>query len=346
MIQIDGATKSGSGTILRYAVSLCSLLGEELHLTNIRAKREKPGLQPQHLKSVEACAQMAGGQTQGAIRGSQELIYKPGPTISGGHYQWDIGTAGSTTMLAMTVLPLACFSGQQTTFTISGGLFQDSAPSAHHMEHVLLPILSKMGIKAELRIVRPGYVPRGGGIIELKVQPAGGRLTLLRLLELGQVRRIQGIALSSNLKERQVSQRMAETCQRWLKGKGYSAQIEAEEDDTAVQAGASLALWAETDAGYILGADRAGRPGRSSEEIGRYVAQSLLEDIATGATVDRHLADQLIIYAALAQGTSEYIIPRVTDHVDTNLWLVEQFGAKWELEGNRVRIQGIGYGGK
>ncbi len=96
--------------------------------------------------------------------------------------------------------------------------------------------------------------------------------------------------------------------------------------------------------GCIIGADRAGEPRRTSEDIGRYVARNLVEDLATGATVDRYLADQLIFYAALADGVSEYRIPKLTEHVETNLWLVETIlGVKTEVNNNLVKIQGIGY---
>ena len=54
MIIIDGAAKSGSGTIVRYSVALASLLGEEIRIKNIRAGRDKPGLRAQHLKVVQA----------------------------------------------------------------------------------------------------------------------------------------------------------------------------------------------------------------------------------------------------------------------------------------------------
>lgn len=343
MLHIDGATKSGSGTIVRYAVAFASLLGQELHLTNIRAKRRNPGLQPQHLKSLEACAQMCMAKIEGASLGSREIFYRPGDDIEGGYYQWDIGTAGSTTMLVMTILPLACFGKKETLVRITGGVFQDFAPSAYHMQHVLLPTLRKMGIHAELSIIRPGYYPRGGGIIEARIRPVANQIEPLRLAERGNIVSIKGIALSSRLKERRVSERMAEECLRALKAKGYQAQIESVWDETSVQEGASFALWAETDSGCLLGADMAGRRGRSSEEIGRYVSKTLIEDLESGATVDRYLADQVILFAALAQGTSEYLIPRMTDHVDTNLWLVERFGAKTEIEGQRVRIQGIGH---
>ncbi len=39
MIYVDGAQKSGSGTIVRFAVGLATLLGEELHLRTLPSFR-------------------------------------------------------------------------------------------------------------------------------------------------------------------------------------------------------------------------------------------------------------------------------------------------------------------
>lgn len=343
MIHIDGSAKSGSGTIVRCSVALASLLGEELHITNIRARRDKPGLRPQHLASVKACAEMCGAQMTGAVVDSMELIYKPGHRVKGGHYQWDIGTAGSTTLLVMSLLPMAVFAEEETVLRVSGGLFQDFAPSAHHMQYVLFPTLAKMGIMVSLEIIRPGYVPRGGGILQVDIIPAGKEIKPLVRLEQGKVNSIRGIALSSHLKEPRVSQRMADECQKALAKKGYRARIETIWDESSLQAGASLAIWAETDSDCLLGADQAGARGRSSESIGRQVAQTLLEDLSTGSTVDRYLSDQMIIYGALASGTTQYILPSLTEHVDANLWLVEKYGARTRVDGNTVHIEGIGY---
>jgi len=344
MINVDGAQKSGSGTIVRFAVGLATLLGEELHLTNIRAKREKPGLRSQHLKAIQALQQICQGSLDGGEVGSSEIRFKPGGGVNGGYYQWDIGTAGSTTLLAMTLLPPACFSKGTIGFRISGGLFQDFAPSAFHMQHVLFSVLRKMGITARLKIVRPGYVPRGGGIIEVTVEPVVGKIKPIRLASRGEVTGIKGTALSSHLKQRGVSERMVAKCNEVLGANGYNARIEIAHDTSALQRGAILAIYAETSSGCIIGADRAGEPRRTSEEIGSYVARNLIEDLATGATVDRYLADQLVFYAALADGVSEYRIPRLTEHVETNLWLAESMlGAKTEVDNNLVKIQGIGY---
>jgi RNA 3'-terminal phosphate cyclase (ATP) len=344
MIHIDGGQKSGSGTIVRFAVGLATLLGEQLHLTNIRARRPKPGLRPQHLKAVQALKQICQGSLNGGEVGSGEIWFKPGGGVKGGYYEWDIGTAGSTTLLAMTLLPAACFSQGDISFKISGGLFQDFAPSAYHMQYVLFPMLEMMGVTAELDIIRPGYIPRGGGIIEVRVEPVREKLKPINLPSQGKVTGIQGVALSSHLKERKVSERMVEKCHEVLKTQEYQVNIEIVHDTSALQRGAALALFAKTSSGCIIGADRAGEPRRTSEDIGRYVATSLLEDLSTGATVDCYLADQLIFYAALADGVSQYRIPRLTEHVETNLWLVETIlGAKTEVEGNLVKIQGVGY---
>jgi len=344
MIYVDGAQKSGSGTIVRFAVGLATLLGEELHLTNIRAKREKPGLRPQHLKAIQALQQICQGSLDSGEIGSKQIRFKPGGEVRSGCYEWDIGTAGSTTLLAVTLLPVACFSTGAMSFKISGGLFQDFAPSAYHVQYVLFPMLKNMGITARLSIIRPGYVPRGGGIIEVEVEPVVGKIKPISLLSQGDVTKTEGIALSSHLKERRVSERMAGKCNEVLKSSGYNAQIEIIHDTLALQRGAALALYAKTSSGCIIGADRAGEPKRTSEDIARHVAENLVEDLAAGATVDRYLADQLIFYAALADGVSQYRIPRLTEHVETNLWLVESIlGAKTEVNKNLVKIQGIGY---
>ena len=344
MIYLDGGAQSGSGTILRYGVSLAGLLGQEIEIVDIRAKRAKPGLRPQHLTSVMACKQMTCGKVEGAEVGSDRIIFRPTSKIMGGDYSWDIGTAGSTTMLAMTILPLAIFADRPSTFRIEGGLFQDQAPSAFHTRDVLFSTLKRMGIEAAFKLIRPGYVPRGGGIIEVKVNPIAGRIKPLKLLDRGRIAELGGIALSSHLKQQDVSERMAQSCSQVLRKRGQRARIETVYETISYQKGAALFLWARTDTGCLIGSDMAGKVGRSSEKIGRYVARTLLEDVDANATVDRYLADQLIIYAALADGVTEYIIPELTDHVRTNLWLVEEIlGAKTSIAGSKVRIEGVGY---
>ncbi|MCU0596744.1 MAG: RNA 3'-terminal phosphate cyclase [Desulfobacterota bacterium] len=226
MLEIDGSEHSGSGTIVRDAVPFCILTGQDIHLRNIRAKRDKPGLRPQHLKALEAAAGLCDGKLEGGTVGSREIRFRPGNRIKGGTRTWDIGTAGSTAMLALSLLPLGLFADGPSAYRLTGGLFQDFAPSLFHFKHVLLPTVRRMGVDAEVRIIQPGYVPKGGGRIELQILPAREALRPLELVKQGRIQSIRGIALSSHLKERGVSRRMGRECERKLKEKGFRPEIE------------------------------------------------------------------------------------------------------------------------
>jgi RNA 3'-terminal phosphate cyclase (ATP) len=341
MITIDGAQKSGSGTIVRYAVAFAALLGRPVRVVNARQRRKVPGLRHQHVTSIQAAAALSGSVTEGVSVGSQAFTFTPGARPAGGTYDWTIGTAGSTTMLALSILPIACFAQSQVRARITGGVFQDFAPSPFHMQHALAPLLRRMGVEVTVGVTRPGYVPSGAGVLDVTITPPRRGLRALALDDPGIVSVASGVALSSHLEERRVSDRMATTCEEGLRASGVGCHIERVYDQAASHAGACLAVWAESSTGCRFGADRAGRYGRSSEAIGRYVAGSFLDDLGSSATVDRFLADQLVVFAALARGTSSYITPRRTMHLESNLWLIGLFGAGSTMEDRRVTIEGL-----
>lgn len=343
MIEIDGSQYSGSGTIVRQAVMFSALTGQPAHIVNARVRRPKPGLRPQHLRVVEAIRELVNGKVEGLVQGSQELVFRPGALKTGRHYRWDIGSAGSTTMLALAVLPVLAFVAAPVAVEFRGGLFQDFAPSVFHLQHVMLPLLRRMGLEVRVNIERPGYVPRGEGILNLTVTPAAPPLRSLTQERAGAVTRLWGIALSSRLEARRVSERMADAAREALGRRGHEAEIEIRNDTTALQPGAALALFADLEDEARLGADRAGALRRTAESIGRHVARQLLEEVETGATLDRFAADQIIPFAALAEGESRFRIPAETEHVQTNAWLARTFlGAGVTLRDHLLVISGIG----
>jgi RNA 3'-terminal phosphate cyclase len=137
---------------------------------------------------------------------------------------------------------------------------------------------------------------------------------------------------------------MAESTRRALSTAGHRADIQAVYDDSALQAGAGLAIFADLTSGARLGSDRAGAPGRRSENIGKYVARQLLEDLKTGASLDRYASDQIIPLAALAAGESRFRIPRVSEHIESNAWLSREFlGAAIKIEGQELLVKGVGF---
>jgi RNA 3'-terminal phosphate cyclase (ATP) len=276
--------------------------------------------------------------------GSREVYFYPGENPRSGHFTWDIGTAGSTTMLAFSTTPIALFADAPCRFTIIGGLFQDHAPSAFHMEHILFPLIRKMGGNVSIQVLQPGYVPQGQGKLQVDIVPLREALDPLQMLRQGMVKHVRGISLASHLTKENVSIRMASHSQKLLRDEGFDVEFSVLDDRTSPQRGAALLLWAETTTGCLIGADQAGKRGRKSESIAEFVVRSLLADLGEGATTDRYLADQLILFAALARKRTEYIVPRVTDHIESNLWLVQKvLGAKGIIDGNRLKIDGIGF---
>ena len=344
MLEIDGSRYSGSGAIVRQAIAFAALTGNALHITNIRVRRPKPGLRRQHVQVVEAIRQLVGGVGEGVTHGSQEIVFRPGKPSRSQHYTWDIGSAGSTTSLAIAVLPVLAFGPSPVSVELRGGLFQDFAPSFYHLEHVLLWLLGRMGIKAAARMDRPGYVPTGGGILCLNVTPVRDALEALIFDKPGAVERIWSIALSSRLKGQSVSERMAEAAKGAFERAGCNTEVRVLYEDTALQPGAGLAAFADLSGGSRLGSDGAGAPGRRSETIGKYVARQLLEDIKTGATLDRYASDQIIPFAALASGESRFRIPSVTEHIESSAWLCREIlGAEVKAEGHELLVKGIGF---
>ena len=278
VLEIDGSRYSGSGTIVRQAVAFAALTGKAVHIINIRVRRPKPGLRRQHVQVVEAIRQLVGGVSEGVTHGAREIVFRPGKPSRSQHYTWDIGSAGSTTSLAIAMLPVLAFGPSPVSVELRGGLFQDFAPSFYHLEYVLLPLLGRMGIKAAVRMDRPGYVPTGGGILCLDVTPVRNVLQPLVLDKAGSAESVWVIALSSQLKHQLVSDRMADAAKGAFERAGYKTEVRVLYEDTALQPGAGLAAFADLSGGSRLGSDRAGAPRRRSETIGRYVARQLLED--------------------------------------------------------------------
>ncbi len=332
MLEIDGSQRSGSGTILRLSIALAGILGDPLHIFNIRHRRKQPGLRPQHLKSVNTAAKLCNAETDGVKLGSHELWFKPKRIISG-NVKAKIGTAGSISMLLLTVLPICAYAkGETKVHVINGGTDVRHAPTINYMKYVLLPTLERMGLRASLTVKRFGYYPKGMGEAILKVSN-GSNLSTLSISEFGRIKEIDGISVCTFLEKQRVAERQVEAAAKVLRDHGYEADIRVLNDrSNPLQKGSSIVLWAKTSKGALVGGDAIGELGKSSEAVGREAAENLLKEIDAHSTVDIHLADMLVPYVALANGTSTFLTRKITDHLDTNIWLMEKIlGVKFQI---------------
>jgi len=341
MLEIDGGQKSGSGTILRLCVALSAITQEPLHIYNIRHNRKQPGLRPQHLESVITAAKLCNAETKGATLGSHELWFKP-DIITGGEVTAEIGTAGSIPMLLLTVLPICAYAKRPVKIhVINGGTDVRFAPKINYIKHVVLPTLERMQLKADLTVKTYGYYPKGMGEVVLDVNPVS-HLGPISLIEVGGIQEIEGISVCTFLEKQKVAQRQAETATNILTKYSYGTNIHVVNDKSnRFQKGSSIVLWAKTSKDALLGADAIGERQKSSEAVGKEAAENLLKETESKATVDVHLADILVPYIALANGSSAYLTRKITDHIETNIWLTEKIlGTKIQVTpvGNLYRI--------
>jgi RNA 3'-terminal phosphate cyclase (ATP) len=336
MLTIDGS--DGGGQILRTAVALSALAARPVKVTNIRAARPKPGLQPQHLLAVKSVAALCGAEVRGAGIGSREIEFTPGALRAMGEWSLDVGTAGSVMLLLQSLLPCLALAPGPSRVRLTGGTNNPWAPPFEYFARVFLPAVRELGVQAEARLERRGFYPRGGGVVEIAVQ-APTRLRPFRRVERGALRGISGIAYSSSLPEHIVA-RMSQAAAARLAESGYpGARIEQDTRLASAGPGCGIVLFAEFAGGVVAG-DALGERGKPAEKVGREAPEALLAEIESGAPVDHYLGDQLVVWCGLAEGESEYIASRATAHLRSAVAVTEAFlDAKFTLDGDSpVRV--------
>ncbi len=338
MIRIDGSYGEGGGQIIRTAVALSAVTGTEVTISNIRSNRPKPGLKAQHMSAIRTAADMTCARISGLKSGSTELTFSPGD-ISGGHYNIDIGTAGSITLLLQCLMPVASAAQESVSLDITGGTDVAWSPPIDYMAHVLLPVLASMGLKCNIRLQRRGYYPRGGGRVTAIIHPSALRAVELdkeketdtkkeKEKERGKEKEpctVSGISHSSNLPPH-VMQRQADAATAALEKAGYSSSIDTWAANSP-STGSGITLWCGHAGGSALG-----KRGLPAEKVGKAAAGEIITELGSWAAVDVHLADQLIPYMGLA-GVGSFTVREVSGHTRTNIWVVEQFlGVEFRIE--------------
>jgi RNA 3'-terminal phosphate cyclase (ATP) len=341
MLEIDGSYGEGGGQVLRTALSLSMITGRGLRIVNIRARRSRPGLRPQHLTAVRAAAALCQARVSGDTLGSPEITFEPQASCRGGAYRFDVseatrlgrrapsGSAGAVTLVLQTVLlPLALANGPSDV-TLLGGTTVPMSPPALYVDKVYLPTLFEMGVRAQLSHRLWGFYPEGGG--EVGVQIRGDtRLRGHDFSERGDLLWVEGVAFASKLPSH-IPQRMVDRARSILSDAGLVVHPQGRglrlvpEHVRSPGTGTGLFLCARyqgAQAGFLS----LGRLGLPAEEVAEIGCRALLETHRTGAAIDPYLGDQLVLPFALAEGSSRATISRVTYHLLTNVWVVRQFG--------------------
>ncbi len=333
MIELDGAMGEGGGQILRTSLTLSLITGKPFHLRNIRAGRAKPGLQPQHLMCVKAAATIGQAQTKGASQGSGDLVFEPGEVVSG-KYHFAIGTAGATALVLHTLyLPLALRGSEASELVISGGTHVKAAPCYHFLETTWRGYMELIGLKIKTRLIRAGFYPRGGGAIEVHIQPCT-QLQRLKLLDRKEVTEVTGFSAVSDL-AKDIAQRQARRTMQRLKSCEYRFKKAAIQQESW-NAGPGTVLAVILNSGPVPTLFFAlGERGKKAERVADEAIEQALDYLATSAPVDLHSADQIVLPLSLTEGPSSFGVSEITSHLTTNIFVIQQFLERkitWEGE--------------
>lgn len=317
-IIIDGSFGEGGGQIVRGSLCLAAALGRALRIEKIRARRPRPGLANQHLAAARAAAKVCGGELAGAKKGALELEFNPGP-LAPGRYSFEIGTAGSTTLVLQTVFPLLALSGGESTAMIHGGTHNPMAPPAEFIAESFLPTARLAGFDADIALVRHGFYPKGGGAIRATVRPQQKTppLDLTAPVDWG---RPEATVLITNLPEHVADRERMELADALRIDSG-----EVIVDALPGEVGPGNAVMVRYRSGGRTALITAfGEPGKRAERVANEAAREAKNFARSGAAIDPRLADQLILLLALGPGGS-FTTSEITEHTRTHAEIIRAF---------------------
>ncbi|HEX8707070.1 MAG TPA: RNA 3'-terminal phosphate cyclase [Pyrinomonadaceae bacterium] len=336
MISIDGSFGEGGGQIIRSSLALSLVTGKPFRVERVRAGRDKPGLQRQHLTAVKAAAEIGRAEVTGANLGSQQFAFRPGPVVAG-DYHFSIGTAGSTTLVLQTVLPPLMMQERPSTVILEGGTHNVHAPPFEFLARAFLPLVNRTGPTVRAELERYGFYPPGGGRLKFTIEPGVTRRRV-ELLERGELLAARAVALVVRLPPNIAERELAVVKERM----GWDdEQLRVATSNNAHSPGNVLTIELESEqlTEIFTGV---GERGVRAEVVAERAAAEALRYLSIDAPVGEHLADQLLIPLALTGGGS-FLTGPPSLHTTTNIEIIKRFlaveitvepasGGAWKVE--------------
>jgi RNA 3'-terminal phosphate cyclase (ATP) len=321
-LEIDGSYGEGGGQILRTTLALSSITGKSIHIKNIRKGRKKPGLLQQHLTCIKAARQATDAKVEGATFRSEELYFEPQSPKAGSYY-FDVaeerGSAGATSLVLQAIMPILVYAPGSSTVRIKGGTHTEWSPPFHYLQEVLAPMLSKLGIEISLSLKRWGFYPRGGGEVEVRIKSCKD-MRGVHITNAGTLKSIRGMSIVSalpiSIAERQKLQAISRL-------KDFSPQIEVVK--VSAQSPGTFFFIIGNFENMRTGFSSLGKLGKPAEKVADEACDEFLNHYKSKKALDKYLADQIILYLALAKAKSMFTTSCVSQHLLTNIWVIKKF---------------------
>jgi len=335
-LEIDGSFGEGGGQIVRTAITLSCILHKPVIIKNIRKGRKNPGLKPQHLLALKILEKVCSAKLDHVKIGATNLKFIPGE-VKSIDLKEDVGTAGSIALIIQVIIPVVAICKKKIKLTIKGGTNVLWSPTIDYSQIVLRELYSKMGIDFSINVIKRGYFPKGGGIVELQVFPCEKINPVI--LDKRNTRNVKLTCSYSKLPSELISNKVKLIEKRLIENK-FTVDIEIKEEHT-LDSGSSL-LISSIDTNSIVGIDSLFNLKQDKFDL------DLDKFIHAKHSVDEHLADMLVLPASLANGMTVFQVEKISKHLETNLFVASKItGCKYGIgklnDGFEIRIEGISY---
>jgi len=319
MIVIDGSFGEGGGQILRTALGLALVTGQSFKIENIRAGRKRPGLLHQHLTAVKAAQEISLAQVSGAEIKSRELEFYPGK-INPGNYRFDVGTAGSATLVLQTILPALLTAEGEWAINFAGGTHNPFAPPFEFLTETFFGVLEKMGAVIQASLGAYGFYPAGGGKFRLKVKGSGSSgLEKISLEQRGKHIEnsanciVAKIPIDIAVDEAAIIARQL----GWNKQKCKPQEVKSDGPGNIVLIKIKYENINMVFTGF-------GQKGISRKTVAETAVKQVKYYLEKDLPVDEYLADQLLVPMVIAGGGS-FITGKPSLHTLTNIEVIREF---------------------
>ena len=334
-IKIDGGWGEGGGQIIRSAVTLSAITGKPVEIENIRKNRKVPGLRPQHLLGVKILSKICQAKVEGLYVNSTSLKFFPSQGLDL-ELQEDIGTAGSISLILQVLIPAVSLMKKNLKLSIIGGTDVPWSPTSDYTKHVFSEALSRIGINFTQEIKRRGYYPKGGGIVETKIQTCTNPRPISLLKRDTKAARL--FCTYSQI-PREAIENEINTARNILEKNGFDCNVIIKEEN-AQDKGCSMLAFSH-DSGSVIGSDGIYHKGLNG--LGESVVKRFIE---SNLGVDLNLSDMLVVPLSLIKETSVFRVKQITKHLETNLFVAAKMtGCRYGIgkldDGFEIRIAGV-----
>jgi RNA 3'-terminal phosphate cyclase (ATP) len=295
-ILFEGSRGGWGGPQLRAALALSCVTGRPFGVAGFRARQPSPGLRPDHVELLRAAARLCDAALTGDAAGSQPLSFAPRRAVAPGDWRFELAGAGSAPLLFQAICWPLSLAGGPSTLTLAGGTHLQGEPSFHELALAWGPAMARLGFRFEFGLEAAGFEPGGGGAFTVRIEPARA-MPPLDLRHRGLLREVEVLSMVGDLPFADAVAE-ADRARKALTAAGVASDAERLVLPVRGSRGRHtlvVATFERVRCGH--GATRGG--ARAGEGAAGEAVASFQEHLARGGAVDRHLADQLLLPAAL-----------------------------------------------